>query len=84
MATYLDQMSSLDRKPFWRSLGSKLGVPQQKLDEIQHCQVNSTKAVMEYYYTKNPVATIGQFCDVVETQLKRNDVLKKLNPIASE
>ena len=84
MATYLDQMSMYDRKPFWRPLGSKLGVRRQKLEEIQHCQVNSTKAVMDYHYSKTPCGTIGQFCDMVETKLERNDVLKIVKPIAGE
>ncbi|XP_067043169.1 uncharacterized protein [Acropora muricata] len=82
MATCLDQTSMYERTPFWRLLGTKLGVPKEKLDEIQHCEVNSTKALMECYYSINPNITIEQFYEVVETQLKRDDVLKILNPIA--
>ena len=84
LASYLDQKSQIDRKPFWYRLGAELGVKKKKMEEIWYCQVNSTKAVMEYHYSKNPDATIGQFCDVVKTKLGRNDVLKILNPIAGE
>lgn len=84
MATCLDQTSLYERTPFWRLLATKLGVPKEKLDEIEHCEVNSTKSLMEYYYSENPKVTIEQFYEVVETQLKRDDVLKILDPIARE
>ncbi|XP_015776374.1 PREDICTED: uncharacterized protein LOC107354412 isoform X2 [Acropora digitifera] len=84
MATCLDQTSMYERTPFWRLLAAKLGVPKEKLDEIQHCEVNSTKALMECYYSRNPNITIEQFYEVVETQLKRDDILKILNPIAKK
>ena len=84
MATCLDQTSLYERTPFWRLLATNLGVPNEKVDEIQHCEVNSTKALMTYCYSAKPDITIERFCEVVETQLKRDDVLKILNPIASE
>lgn len=84
MATCLDQMSMYERTPFWRLLAAKLRVPKKKLDEIQHCEVNSTKALMECYYSRNPNKTIEQFYEVVKTQLQRDDVLKILKSIASE
>lgn len=80
MATHLDQKSRVNQ--YWLHLGYQFKLSSEKLKELEYGQ--HTQVVMEYLYKKKPKFSIGEFYEVVK-KLRRNDVLKKLDPfIAGE
>ena len=80
MATKLDQKSIRSVNGNWKNLGQQFQISGEKLNEIECGQVNPTLALMEYLYSKQEDLTVGKFYEEVK-KLKRNDVLKKLDPL---
>ena len=78
MATKLDQKTRVIG--YWKNLGQQFQISGEKLKEIECGQFNPTLALMEYLYSKKADLSVRAFCEVVEN-LKRNDVLKKLDPL---
>ncbi|XP_078362397.1 uncharacterized protein LOC144646617 [Oculina patagonica] len=77
MATKLDQKSRVIG--YWKTLGQQFKISGEKLKEIECGQFNPTLALMEYLYSKRADLKVKEFYEVVKN-LKRNDVLKKLDP----
>ena len=75
MATLLDQKSRVNK--YWLHLGHQFKLSSEKLKELEYGQY--TEVVMEYLYDKKPDFSVGEFYEVVK-KLRRNDVLKKLDP----
>lgn len=78
MCTKLDEKSCVIG--YWKTLGQQLKISGEKLKEIECGQFNPTLALMEYLYSKQADLTVGRFSEEVK-KLKRNDVLKKLDPL---
>ena len=77
MATRLDLKSRVNQ--YWLHLGQQFKLSCERLKEIEYGQSNPTEVLMEYLYSTKTDLTIGKFYEEVK-KLKRQDVLKKLNP----
>ena len=75
MATILDQKSRVNQ--YWLHLGHQFKLSGEKLKELEYGQY--TQVIMKYLYAARSGLTIGTFYDEVK-KLKRQDVLKKLDP----
>ena len=80
MATKLDQKSRVLRN--WMELGRQFKISGDKLKEIEYGQFNPALVLMEYLYSEQEHLTVGKFYEEVKN-LKRGDVLKKLDPFLS-
>ena len=81
MATKLDQIKSRVLKN-WMDLGQQFKISGDKLKEIEYGQFNPALVLMEYLYSEQEHLTVGKFYEEVKN-LKRGDVLKKLDPFLS-
>lgn len=77
ITTKLDQKSRVNG--YWIGLGQQFEISGEKLKEIECGQFNPALVLMEYLYSKQEDLTVGRFYEEVEN-LKRRDVLKKLEP----
>ena len=80
IATKLDQKSRVNG--YWINLGQQFEISGEKLKEIEYGQSNPALVLMEYLYSKQQDLTVGRFYEEVKN-LKRGDVLKKLEPFHS-
>jgi len=80
IATKLDQKSRVNG--YWINLGQQFKISGEKLKEIEYGQSNPAFVLMEYLYSKQEDLTVGRFYEEVKN-LKRGDVLKKLEPSRS-
>lgn len=63
----------------WFHLGQQFKLSNETLKEIEYGPFSPTEVVMKSLYSRKTDLTIGTFYDVVK-ELKRHDVLKKLDP----
>lgn len=63
----------------WFHLGQQFKLSNETLKEIEYGPFSPTEVVMKSLYSRRTDLTIGRFYDVVK-ELKRHDVLKKLDP----
>ena len=80
MATKLDQKSRVLKN--WMELGRQFKISGDKLKEIEYGQFNPALVLMEYLYSEQEHLTVRKFYEEVKN-LKRGDVLKKLDPFLS-